>query len=502
VDVVSDKLLGSVEKHTPLALITAAKDLAKALPDNPHLHLDLHLSMIANLVIDADEAARAIANTLPENTDRERRLAILISLVRSTVVGLIRDDVLKRGFAAINNVDWTVWMARHGATQEAQQSALVRGIYDYVFGYEKGMGSRPSLEAGTAVNGILRLFFTFKGALFWEMQAGMGDVVFAPTYEVLKARGVKFKYFHRIEQLTADASRTLVDSIVVRRQADVNGDAEYQPLVRINGVPSWPSQPDLAQLVNGAAYTGVNFESAWATPTGTVTTLRRGVDFDDVIIGISIDGVKQVCRDLPAPGSPFQLMLDHLQTVQTCSMQLWLTADAAGIGAPDVPRIASCYVDNLNTFSDMTFLLPRESWPANGPKYIGYFCGQLPDADVIPPFTDTSFPDQQAERMKSESTAWIAANLSIIWTKFESSQVYSQYLRVNIDPSERYVLSLPGTSKFRLRAGESGYKNLFFTGDWVRTSINAGCVEAAVMAGMDAASALSGDPIHIVGGLN
>ena len=77
----------------------------------------------------------------------------------------------------------------------------------------------------------------------------------------------------------------------------------------------------------------------------------------------------------------------------------------------------------------------------------------------------------------------------------------AQYLRVNIDPSERYVLSLPGTSKFRLRAGESGFVNLFLTGDWVRTSINAGCVEAAVMAGMDAASALSGEPIPVVGGL-
>jgi uncharacterized protein with NAD-binding domain and iron-sulfur cluster len=64
------------------------------------------------------------------------------------------------------------------------------------------------------------------------------------------------------------------------------------------------------------------------------------------------------------------------------------------------------------------------------------------------------------------------------------------------------VLSVPGSSKYRLRAGESGFSNLYLAGDWVRTSLNAGCVEAAVMAGMDAAAALSGDPIHIVGGLS
>ena len=503
INALKDLLEGQDHSHQEaLDKVRDAHDVSQQLPANPHHHLDLHLSAIKNLLIDADQAARAVLGILPEKTDRDRRLAIMISLVKATVNGLIDDAVLTRGFASINDLDWTDWMASHGASQEALQSAPVRGIYDYVFGFENGMGNRPSLEAGTAVNGILRLFFTFKGSLFWEMQAGMGDVVFAPTYEVLKARGVKFKFFHRIEELTPDDSRTVVDTIVVRRQADVQGPGEYQPLVTINGVPSWPSQPDLNQLVEGSTLAGVNFESAWAAPTGALLTLRRGVDFDEVILAISIDGVKQVCRDLPAPGSPFQQMMDHLKTVQTCSMQLWLSADAAGLGAPDVPRIGSCYVDNLNTFSDMTFLLARETWPVGGPRYIGYFCGQFPDADVIPPFTDTSFPEQQMARMQSESTAWIEANLSTIWTKFDWSQVYSQYLRVNIDPSERYVLSLPGTSKFRLRAGETGFRNLFFAGDWVRTSINAGCVEAAVMAGMDAAAALSGTAIPIVGGLD
>ena len=80
-------------------------------------------------------------------------------------------------------------------------------------------------------------------------------------------------------------------------------------------------------------------------------------------------------------------------------------------------------------------------------------------------------------------------------------RLQSQYLRVNVDPSERYVASFPGTSRYRLRAGDSGFDNLYLAGDWVRTSINAGCVEAAVMAGMDAAAAISGVPIPVVGGL-
>jgi len=438
--------------------------------------------------------------------------------------------VMLKGFAAINDEEWTAWMGRHGATPAAQGSAMVRGIYDYVFGFEQGDGNRPSLEAGTAVHGILRLFFTFKGSLFWEMQAGMGDVVFAPTYEVLKARGVKFEFFHRVEKLAADETGAYVATIVVRQQAQVKDGNAYEPLRTIAGVPSWPSQPDLDQLVDGGTLATAQFESAWAPPTGALRTLRRGQDFDDVILGISIAGVKEVCRDLPAPGSPFQLMMQQVQTVQTCSMQLWLTPDALALGAPVPARIVSAYADDLNTWSDMSFLLARETWPAPAPQFIAYFCGQFPDAGVIPPYDDHGFPDREKARLRDQAIAWLTANAQGIWSKsgtpegvpddpnavpcdFDWSKLYdrtnadgparlaSQYLRVNIDPSERYVLSLPGTSKYRLRAGESGFRNLFFAGDWVRTSINAGCVEAAVMAGMDAASALSGDAIVIDGGL-
>ena len=46
-----------------------------------------------------------------------------------------------------------------------------------------------------------KMFFEYKGAIFWKMTAGMGDVVFAPLYEVLRRRGVEFEFFHRVDQL-------------------------------------------------------------------------------------------------------------------------------------------------------------------------------------------------------------------------------------------------------------------------------------------------------------
>jgi len=57
----------------------------------------------------------------------------------------------------------------------------------------------------------------------------------------------------------------------------------------------------------------------------------------------------------------------------------------------------------------------------------------------------------------------------------------------------------PVLVEHRLAADESGYENLFLAGDWVKTGLDAGCVEAAVMAGMQASRAIGGLPEVIVG---
>jgi uncharacterized protein with NAD-binding domain and iron-sulfur cluster len=70
--------------------------------------------------------------------------------------------------------------------------------------------------------------------------------------------------------------------------------------------------------------------------------------------------------------------------------------------------------------------------------------------------------------------------------------VATQHVSVNIDPSDRYVQSLPGTDRYRLRPDESGYDNLVLAGDWTNSGLNAGCIESAVLSGLQAANALLG----------
>lgn len=71
----------------------------------------------------------------------------------------------------------------------------------------------------------------------------------------------------------------------------------------------------------------------------------------------------------------------------------------------------------------------------------------------------------------------------------------AQYWTANVDPSDRYVQSPPGSAIHRLRADEAGYQNMFLAGDWTNCGLNAGCIEAAVLSGLQAANAVRGRPL-------
>ena len=70
----------------------------------------------------------------------------------------------------------------------------------------------------------------------------------------------------------------------------------------------------------------------------------------------------------------------------------------------------------------------------------------------------------------------------------------SQFWRANIDPTERYVATPPGSVKYRLEAWASGFENLTLAGDWIYTGLNVGSFEGATMSGMLASHALSAYP--------
>jgi uncharacterized protein with NAD-binding domain and iron-sulfur cluster len=167
--------------------------------------LERSAARVSHLILGLIEAVAATVKARVEYwvaaDNHVRRRWEIVDLVLAVLVGVARFGLLTdpRGLDAINHFDCRDWLRLNGASEHALNSAFLRALYDLVFAYEGGEPSRPRLAAGDALRGGFRMFYTYRSAFFWKMRRGMGDVVFAPFYEVLRRRGVRSKFFHRLE---------------------------------------------------------------------------------------------------------------------------------------------------------------------------------------------------------------------------------------------------------------------------------------------------------------
>ena len=131
----------------------------------------------------------------------------------------------------------------------------------------------------------------------------------------------------------------------------------------------------------------------------------------------------------------------------------------------------------------------------------------LPDPDEIPPFTDHSYPERQAERVRWSTVQYLrtidgllpgAPRNPIDARSFDFdllamhdpskrgrgvNQFDQQYWRANIDPNERFTLNVADTVRHRLDPWDSKFDNLVLAGDWTYTGFNLGSFEGATMSG-------------------
>ena len=470
-------------------------------------------------------AARAQLDAVAAGDPDVRRVWTILDLTLATLRGMARFGLLTdpRGFDAIDDYDCREWLLLNGASARSVDSAYLRGLYDLVFAYEEGDPERPRMSAGQALRGMLRAFFTFRGAFFWTMQAGMGDVVFTPLYEVLVRRGVRFAFFHRLEnvRLAAPPRREpgeapYVEALEFDVQAEVDGGGAYAPLVDVGGLPCWPSEPRWEQLVDGERLR----DEAWDLESSSERrrmrpkTLWVGDDFDLVVVAVGLGAVPRICREIVARDVRWRLMVQHVKTVATQAFQLWLSADARGLGWPHGTTAVSGFVEPFDTWADMGHLLPRERWPRM-PRGLAYFCSVLPDGAPGQPDGGPAWAAAQHGAVHDAAVAFLRTHVRHLWPQAVdaagefrwdllvdpgaadgardggAARFATQFWRANVEPSDRYTLSLPGSSTFRLSPLDATYDNLTVAGDWTDCGFNAGCVEAAVMSGRLAAHAIS-----------
>jgi uncharacterized protein with NAD-binding domain and iron-sulfur cluster len=447
-----------------------------------------------------------------EHRPDHTRLWLLLSLLTATARGLIVDGLITdpRGFRAINDEEYGAWILRHGAHPDVLAFPLVRGMYDMVFGYEDGDYNRPSFAAGLAVLLTGIALFQYKGAFFWKMSAGMGDVVIAPLYQALRRRGVRFEFFHRVDALHLDERRHAIDAITIGRQARLaEGVDQYEPLATVRGLPVFPNAPRQDQIEPGARTDDLESHFGRRDDVETVL-LRRGVDFDHVVLAASLGMVELVASELIADRPEWRDMTAHLRTVATQAFQLWLRPTESALGWNHPGVTTSGYVAPFDTWASMPQTLWAEDWPEDDrPRTVAYFCGAF-DAASPTSGDREDYIGRCRQRVLAHAVSYLDDHVGLYlpgavgadgfaWHLLSganghrgTSALETQHVSVNIDPSDRYVQSVPGSDKYRLRPDESGYDNLVLAGDWTDSGINAGCIEAAVMSGLQAANALLG----------
>jgi uncharacterized protein with NAD-binding domain and iron-sulfur cluster len=448
------------------------------------------------------------------------RYAMTFDLTSTVFRGILSDHLDDRslgGFAQVNDLELTAWLAKHGARPETiEESPILRAFYQLCFAYEDGDRARPCLAAGKALQAMLRMCLGYRGAIMWKMQAGMGDAIFAPIYEALKARGVRFEFFSEVTEIGVTDDGTRVDAITVRRQADLaSGQTEYDPLVYdAGGLPSWPAEPVFEQLAApDDVLRATRFEACEAVDGGTTRTLRAGEDFDLVVCGMSLASLPPITQQIKATDPKFAAALDHGATVATQAFQVWMHRDPEQLGVKPLGMVSGGYVKPLDTLCDMSHLLPREAWPTTADvNSIGYFCGTMRQ----PPGDTQEAAD---ERAYNEGMQHLREHSAVLWPgaehaddgDFDWNLLYdprdlrgqergrAQYWRANIFGSERYVITPPGSIEHRIRPSEAKAANLAFAGDWTRNGVCGGSVEAAMTSGKLAAKHLSGSPAVVPG---
>ncbi len=456
------------------------------------------------------------------------QLGVGLDFLMANLIGILEDGVLIKGFNSIEGWDYREWLKKHGASPLTLRSVLSRVIYDAAMSMIDGDPDRQSIGAGSALRALLRIGLTYQGHVAYEFAASMGDTIFVPLYEVCRKNGVRFEFFQRVEEIVASrepGAQPRITRLRIGQQVELKEPAAgYEPFIYVKNLPCWPEKPLYDQLVQGEQLLRENIDlESFYTPWRNVAerVLEVDKDFDQVVFGIPVAAVRYLCPTLLELNPAWRRMVDEVQSIQTQAFQLWLSKDQRELGWSVGSPLLTGYVEPIDTWADMTSLLPREGWAQpNAPLTVAYFCGPLPGPTIPPPPSEHDYPALQKEQARQNAVNYLRNDIGVLWPKSTQprnpavfdwtllvpsnegageARFSTQYWRANVDPSERYTLALPGTQKARIRPDTTGFSNLTICGDWVDNGFYIGAAEGAVISGMLAFRAVTGRPLRIAG---
>ncbi len=435
-------------------------------------------------------------DSLKQNT-RSHQWFVALYFAGLNLIGVLRDVLpheatFRDTLDQLDYRDWIESLEFLGLDDRYHRDcAPLNAVYDLVF------SRRAGFAAGSALYDTMLMLFHYKGHIYYKMAGGMGDVVFAPLYQWLVERGVTFHFFHDLQSIELSSDKSKIAKLVFEHRGPPATATAYDPILLVDchdddggavRLPCWRSDP------------GVPLSDSPETVTVK--------DFQAVVLAIPVGAI----REEVAPGiarcqalyvdPKFAAMAEGMVTQATQAVQLWFDTDLAGLGWSIVPAtpahgpVLGSYQPSfrLNSWADMSQVLPRETWQGVGPRNIAYLCDM---------YEGTRVPAAANKAVHDDGVAWLSEVAGGLWPNlakpFPWERLYdpehrtgparfeAQYWRANIDGSSQYVTGAPRTSALRLDPHGTQFTNLFLAGDWVKTTLDAGCVEGAALAGRLAA---------------
>ncbi|MBW1296452.1 NAD(P)-binding protein [Aquimarina litoralis] len=517
-----------VFKHEGEKLLHYVSGLVDNLVNEEHEHAARkdHHSIINEILHTLSKWVSKLIDAIADHNEYFYWLAVFVEFglvnMKGTFADVYNPETHELDYEKINDLDYREWLKNHGASERLLSSAMVRFLYTGTFHNLTGADQQGSLAAGVGLH-FLTNSAGYKGSFVWKFKAGTADTMITPIYLVLKNRGVNFKFFHKVEQVHYSDTGE-IEKISMAEQVTLK-DGTYNPTYKLKGIDVWPGEPLYDQIDDEQAKAlkdgKFDLEESWCGWKNVKQlSLEKGKDFDYTVLGIPIDvlgGNEGICKEIIANNEAWNKMYTNVKSIPTMSMQLWITPNLKELGMhlPDwgfpegaLPNLVT-YADPQYSFIDMSQVLPFEDWGDHKPGVLIYYTGSFLDPEVIPPFSDHNYPHEQLERIMRVSEQWLRDKMGWFFknattleypegmkfdvihdfsktAKTDYARLKTQFFRANVNPTDRYTLSLPGSNKYRLKADESGFDNLIITGDWINFGVNVGYYEGAIVSGLQA----------------
>jgi len=470
---------GAIRSRQHLSLIALGKVVSLAATSEISLGAadsgSRELGLAANELVALATLMRSFARAaLPWNqgTPKERMTGELLEFGTTVLIGLAADakipmwalddpnDFPNRAEYAqwvrlvqknLDSMTLADWLNKHGvAPGFALESRVIGAITAGLFTGADGIG------AGTFVNGFLRLLLTYKEAPFYRFIGGTGQAVISPIFNSLSNDFRLEGTVKSIEINGKKGTEILVGGNPAPAPADFVGPllaprsqafpADYRVVAGCGKDPVWVIRP-----------------ASPPQPTSPRAQPQPSTTMQADIFVLAIPPFDQPIAGLPKPLADDLAKIRHKSTV---SLQCWTDQKPkfdgslfAGFAMPFrcVAAMDKLTEDGGNRTSDF----------AKSPVY---YCGDLVQG-------------QEKIWTNEKFAAWADTYAPVM----QGGTSTSKYGRVNFLQSQRYVDASPATQKVRRYVFDTGVDNLWLAGDWTRTAMCCGSIEAAVTSGLEAA---------------